>query len=64
MLQCGSQPHSDHMASFVDPSTGGKTTDPMAHRFRYMNFGDEVLTDKLSIWQPWVGMTVLGGITG
>ena len=51
------------MASFVDPSTGGKTTDPMTHRFRYMNLGDEALTDKLSTWQPWVGVTVIGSIT-
>ena len=35
----------------------------MTHLFRYLNLGDEVLTDKLSTWQPWVGMTVIGGIT-
>ena len=51
------------MASFVDPSTGGKTTDHAVHLFRLLNLGDEALTDKLSTWQPWVGVTVIGGIT-
>ena len=51
------------MASFVDPSTGGKTTDHVVHLFRLLNLGDEALTDKLSTWQQWVGVTVIGGIT-
>ena len=51
------------MASFVDPSTGGKTTDRAVHLFRLFNLGDDALTDKLSTWQPWVGISVIGGIT-
>ena len=58
-----SQPHSDLMASFVDPSTGGKTTDRTVHLFRLLNLGDDALTDKLSTWQQWVGIKVIGGIT-
>ena len=51
------------MASFVDPSTGGKTTDRTVHLFRFVNLGDDALAVKLSTWQQWVGIKVIGGIT-
>ena len=59
---CHSQPHSDLMASFVDPATGGMTTDRTVHRFLLVNLGDDALAVKLSTWQKWIGITVIGGI--